>query len=204
MPVVGALLNRGRNLSRQAERMTGRVEQHLPPVGGWLHRGPRGTQQFRLDDRRLRVAHREVQMDLLGNARLRSRRRPVGRDLHSVERHAIAAHDRSGRTREYNLAAERRGPELSQRLGVSAIQRDHSASSDCHGVNLNPGGRPRTQAGSGARVRLLTWERARCSSMRWTRHGGVFIDAAAVASPRMIAGDGAWEWRDALGMLGSL
>jgi hypothetical protein len=75
MPVVGALLNRGRNLSRQAERMTGRVEQHSPPVGGWLYPRRAWHPTSRLDDRRLQVAHREVQMDLLGDARLRSRRR---------------------------------------------------------------------------------------------------------------------------------
>jgi hypothetical protein len=129
----------GRNLSRQAERMSRGIEKHPPPVGGWLHRREPGSQPFRLDDRRRQVAYREIQVNLLGDARVW-----LPRLLATRDGIALSATQSVRTTAAVVLVKTISPPSIAAQNSASGggpqrNQRHDSATSDCQEANLNPG-----------------------------------------------------------------
>lgn len=133
------------NLRGKTERVASRVEEDSPSVRRWLDWRAASSQLLSLLNRGLQICHREIEVDLLGDIARRPCRRLVVRDLHRAQPHPVRA-DVNGRGgREHDLAAQHRGPELSELDWVGTVQRDETASSDGHGLNLDREQRERTR-----------------------------------------------------------
>lgn len=76
-----ALLGLGRNLGREAERVTRRAEEDPPSVRRWLDRRDPGPQPLGLCERGIQFGHRQIEMDLLGKVASRPGRGHVVGDL---------------------------------------------------------------------------------------------------------------------------
>jgi hypothetical protein len=116
--------------------MASRVEQDAPLAGGGLERRGDGPQSLGLGYGRIQVADREIQVDRLGDSRFGPRRRLIVRDRDGGDLCPVGADAHRSGAGEHDLAAQDRGPELSEWSRVGTVHRHAPASSDSHATSL--------------------------------------------------------------------
>jgi hypothetical protein len=94
------------DLGRQAEWVSGRIEQHQMTLRFWLHLCSHGTKRERSALRPFEVLNVEVEMELLGGATMRPGRRNVVLHAQCGEEEVVDSNDDDVRRRVNDLPIE--------------------------------------------------------------------------------------------------
>ncbi len=146
------------NLRRQAEWVTGRINQHEVAVGCRLRLRSNGTERSCPLLSEVKIIDSQVKVHLFGHQALRPRRSRVGLDPSGGQPHSINLHGGKILIRKCNLASEQVSPEGAELARVGTIQRYGSQTYVRHTHKLRETAEQRQPNYSGSyRASRTTW-----------------------------------------------